>query len=48
MKNIDEMINTIITTYISIMGAEKWNSLDAQQQHDAIMIIARDMIRALD
>lgn len=48
MKGTDEMINTIVTTYINVMGAEKWNSLDARQRRDMVMTIVRDMVRAIE
>ena len=42
-----EIINMTIDAYIRIMGEDKWNSLTANQQHDAIMIMVADMLKAL-
>ena len=41
MKNPVEMI---IEAYTAVMGVEKWNSLTAEQQHDVIMMIAKDAL----
>lgn len=43
-----EMVNMIINAYISVYGEEKWNSLNSEEQHDAIMYIAKDFGKALD
>ena len=43
-----EITTAIITAYVKTLGADKWNALTAQQQHDAIMNIVKDMHRALD
>lgn len=43
-----KLVNAIIESYIKVMGEAKWNSLSAEQQHDAIMIIVKDMNKALD
>lgn len=37
-----EIVNMIVKAYIDVYGVEKWNSLTEQEQHDAIMIIAKD------
>ena len=42
-----KMVNMMIEAYISVMGAEKWNSLTVEQQHDAIMIMVNDTMKAL-
>jgi len=42
------IIDSVITACISVMGEEKWRSLTAKQQHDAIMIIVGDANKALD
>lgn len=43
--NKEEMsiVNAIVKTYIEVMGLEKWKSLTEQEQHDMIMILARDL-----
>ncbi len=41
-------VNMIKNAYIKVMGTEKWNSLTDEQKHDVIMIIVRDLNRALD
>lgn len=45
MKNL---VESIINAYVSVMGVDKWNSLTAEQQHDVIMTIAKDLNAALD
>ena len=37
----------IAEAYITVMGLEKWNSLNDQEKHDVIMTIARDLNKAL-
>lgn len=41
---ITKMVNMIVSAYISVYGADKWHSLTTQQQHDAIMFIAKDVV----
>lgn len=48
MKNTADLVQAIIAAYVSVMGAEAWNALNAQQQHDVIMAITRDALHALD
>ena len=43
-----QIVNMVIDAYISVMGAEKWRSLTEEQQHDAIMILVKDALKALD
>lgn len=43
-----KVVNMVIDAYISVMGEDKWNSLTEQQQHDVIMILIKDMIKAVD
>ena len=45
---MQKMVDMIIEAYITAMGTDKWNSLTGQEQHDAIMIIARDLNKAID
>lgn len=46
-KEIRNLANIIARGYIQVMGIEKWNSLTEQEQHDIIMILAKDFNRAL-
>lgn len=43
-----KVVNMVVDAYISVMGEDKWNSLTEQQQHDVIMILIKDMIKAVD
>ena len=38
-----EIVNKIIEAYIEVMGKEKWNSLDAEEQRTVIMTIVKDL-----
>lgn len=40
----EKMIDMIIEAYVQVMGREKWNSLTAQEQHDVIMTIVKDLL----
>ena len=42
---METIVNSIVKAYISIMGEEKWNSLSEAEQHDAIMILAKDFLK---
>lgn len=42
------MADQIRDAYISVYGAERWAALTDQQKHDAVMIIARDMLNRLE
>jgi len=44
---MEKMVDIIVKAYVEVYGIEKWNSLTADQQHDAIMFIARDIERRL-
>lgn len=48
MKDQEKIVDMCIAAYVQVMGAEVWNRLTAQQQHDAIMIMIKDMSRAMD
>lgn len=50
MLNREEMaiVNAIVESYVKVMGADKWNSLTENQQHDVIMILVKDMLKAVD
>ena len=43
----DWIIEAAQKAYIKVMGVDKWNGLTAQQQHDAVMILVKDMLQAL-
>ena len=38
------MVDMIVEAYVRVYGAKKWNSLSAEQQHDVIMIIVKDLL----
>lgn len=42
-----EIVNAVIEAYIKVMGAEKWNSLTADEQHTVIMTIVKDFSKAI-
>lgn len=42
------IVDAIINAYIETYGKEKWNSLTSEEQHDVIMILAKDMLRSLN
>ena len=44
---MEKMVDIIVKAYVEVYGIEKWNSLTEDQQHDAIMFIARDIERRL-
>ena len=46
-EEIMRVMNLIAKAYIQVMGKEKWDSLTTQEQHDTIMILAKDMIEDL-
>lgn len=48
MSKAEKMIRMIVNAYVSVYGAEKWNGLTGDQQHDAVMQIARDLDREMD
>lgn len=41
-----KIINCIMEAYIKVMGEDKWDALSAEQQHDVIMKIVKDMLNA--
>lgn len=44
----DFMIAAIIEAYVKVYGAAKWAALTAEEQHAAVMIIARDFEQIID
>lgn len=47
MAQADKMIDMIASAYITVYGKDKWDSLTDQQKHDVVMIITRDMLKAI-
>lgn len=45
---MEKIINMMKEAYITAMGREAWDKLTDQQKHDAIMIMVKDSLRALD
>ena len=43
-----DLVDCIIRAYIAVLGEDKWYSLTDQQQHDVIMTLIKDMIKAVD
>lgn len=43
-----DMVKKIENAYITVMGQEKWDSLTEQQRHDVVMLITKDMLKALN
>ena len=41
-----KLVDCIVEAYIRVMGEEKWNGLTEQQQHDVIMAIVKDGLKA--
>jgi hypothetical protein len=44
---MEKIVNMMIKAYIEVMGADKWNSLTAEEQHDVIMLMVKDSMNAL-
>ena len=42
MNGFETMVEMIKNAYISVYGEAKWNSLDDNEKHDAVMYIAKD------
>lgn len=47
MNGFEKMVKMISDAYISVYGIEKWNSLTNQEKHDVVMILAKDLDKAL-
>lgn len=43
MNGFEKMVEMIKSAYIEVYGIEKWESLNNQEKHDAIMFIAKDL-----
>lgn len=46
-KEARKIMTIAQTAYIQIMGIEKWNSLTEQEQHDALMILLKDLSNSI-
>ena len=44
----EQIINIAKNAYISVYGANKWNSLTKQEQHDAIMFMLTNFKQAME
>lgn len=42
------LIEMMIDAYVEVMGAEKWDSMNGQEQHDIIMAMVKGATMALD
>ena len=47
-KFFEMFIESARNAYIEVMGEEKWISLTDKEKHDAVMIMANNMINALN
>lgn len=47
-NNWMDMVKKIENAYITVMGQEKWDGLTEQQKHDVVMLITKDMLKALN
>lgn len=47
-KFFEMFIEMARKAYIDVMGEEKWISLTDKEKHDAVMIMANDMMKALN
>lgn len=43
-----EIVNDCIKSYIMVYGEKKWNSLNAEEQHDVVMTACSIMLKALN
>lgn len=47
-KFFEKFIEMARNAYIEVMGEEKWISLSREEKHDAVMIMAKDMMKVLN
>lgn len=47
-EHMKQIIELTSSAYISVFGAEKWNSLSDKEKHDVVMILAKDLLRGLE
>lgn len=43
-----EIVLAVINAYIEVMGRDAWNEKNPQEQHDIIMTLVRDALKALE
>ena len=46
-KFFEMFIENARKAYIEVMGEEKWISLTDKEKHDAVMFLAKDMVKAV-
>ena len=47
-KFFEMFIESASNAYIEVMGEEKWISLTDKEKHDVVMIMAKDMMKAMN
>ena len=47
-KFFEMFIETAKSAYIQVFGEDKWNSLTDTEKHDAVMMLAKGMLTALE
>lgn len=47
-KEMQKVVNMMIGAYIEVMGTEKWNELNGEEQRAVIMTLVKDTHKALD
>lgn len=45
--NADKVVNMVIRAYTEVLGVERWDSMSAEEQHDAIMIMVKDLDKTI-
>ena len=45
---VEFFIESARKAYIEVMGEEKWISLTDKEKHDVVMIMAKDMMKAMN
>jgi hypothetical protein len=48
MESWEKMVNMIKQAYIETLGEGRWNSMTDKEKHDAVMLITKDMLKAID
>ncbi len=44
---MEKIVNMIIEAYTQVMGADRWRSLTAEEQHAVIMTLAKETNEAI-
>lgn len=47
-KEMKKVIDMMIGAYVEVMGVEKWNALNGEEQRAVIMAMVKDTHKALD